>query len=143
MKKVFFGIVVYGIGMSCTPRPEEIKYGKDLCHFCTMTIVDNKYAAQYVTNKGRAYKFDAIECLVQEIEDRQENELAIILVSDYNNPGKLIDARSANFIISKAISSPMGANLMAIKDTNSLSNTMVGKDAQQYNWPDICIKLQD
>ncbi|MDH5605047.1 MAG: hypothetical protein OEY51_13950, partial [Cyclobacteriaceae bacterium] len=68
MRKVMIAVAVWVTGISCTPKPEEIKYGEDLCHFCSMAIVDDKFSAQYVTKKGRAYKFDAIECMIHELE---------------------------------------------------------------------------
>ncbi|MDH5604844.1 MAG: hypothetical protein OEY51_12930, partial [Cyclobacteriaceae bacterium] len=72
-----------------------------------------------------------------------EGEIALLLVSDFNNPGLFIDARAASFIVSKSISSPMGANLLALKDTKAIPDIVSGNDTQQYNWADICIKLQD
>ena len=41
------------ITVSCKVEPDEIEYGKDGCHFCKMTIVDNQHAAELVTAKGK------------------------------------------------------------------------------------------
>ncbi len=53
---------------SCQPRPEPIHYGQDACDFCRMTIVDKQHAAQMVTEKGRVYKYDAIECMLNDLK---------------------------------------------------------------------------
>ena len=112
-KLIFLFVGSLLILMSCSVKPQEIAYGKDACSFCSMTIVETKFAAQIVTKKGRASKYDAVECLLNDIKDKKEQSLAYILVTDYTKPKELIDAASATYLISKEIKSPMGANLSA------------------------------
>ncbi len=50
---------------SCGSKPEPINYGHDECEFCRMQISDNRYGAELVTDKGKVYKFDSIECLIE------------------------------------------------------------------------------
>ncbi len=50
---------------SCGSNPEPINYGHDECEFCRMQISDNRYGAELVTDKGKVYKFDSIECLIE------------------------------------------------------------------------------
>jgi len=100
--------------VSCKVEPKKINYGQDHCAFCDMTVVDKMHACEYVTKKGKSYPFDAIECMTQKInQENNESELAFILVSDYQNLGKLIDAENATYLITEKIKSPMGANLSA------------------------------
>ncbi|SNR73220.1 nitrous oxide reductase accessory protein NosL [Lutibacter flavus] len=110
----FIGIVIILLTISCKVEPEAIEYGKDQCSFCVMNIVDKTHAAQYVTKKGKQFKFDAIECLVNDLNEKNEQDLAVILVADYGNPGNMIDAKTATYLISTGIKSPMGANLSAV-----------------------------
>ena len=117
---------------SCNVAPEDIAYGKDACSFCDMTIVDKTHAAEYVTNKGRAYKFDAIECLINDLSNKDENEMAFILVTDFLNPTVLIDVKETSFLISEEIKSPMGANLSAFKNKNRIDYK-----GAIYNWKSI------
>ena len=79
---------------SCSVRPQEIIYGQDACHFCSMTIVDKQHGAELVTDKGKIYKFDAIECMINHLS---ENTYPIehYLVTDYNEPEKFIDAKNS------------------------------------------------
>ena len=51
---------------ACTVAPVPINFGSDGCHFCKMTIVDKQHAAELVTSKGKAYKYDAIECMIDD-----------------------------------------------------------------------------
>ena len=78
-----------------------------------MTIVDPKHAAQIVTTKGKAFKYDAIECMLNHLKAWDQAPVELYLVSDYSDSHKLIDAHVAHYLISEDISSPMGANLSA------------------------------
>ena len=98
---------------SCAIEPQPINYGQDACHYCKMNIVDSQHAAQFVTEKGKCYKFDAIECMLNQMKEFDEAPIALFLVSDYAKPGELTDATTATYLISDAIPSPMGAFLTA------------------------------
>lgn len=101
--------------VSCAIEPQPIDYGKDACHYCKMNIVDSQHAAQFVTEKGKCYKFDAIECMLNQMKEFDEAPIALYLVSDYAKPGELTDATTATYLISDAIPSPMGAFLTGFK----------------------------
>ncbi|WHT40833.1 nitrous oxide reductase accessory protein NosL [Myroides sp. mNGS23_01] len=113
--KPFAYLLLLVLFVSCTVKVQPIEYGTDNCDFCKMGIVDNKHAAQLVTTKGKNYKFDAIECMLHYIEQQNKPLTAYqhLLVADLLQPGVLIPAEDANFIISKNIPSPMGAFLSA------------------------------
>lgn len=140
-KYVYLWILI--IFFSCKVEPQKINYGQDHCAFCEMTVVDKTHASEYVTKKGKSFIFDSIECLVQQIKkENNETELAFILVSDYQNPGELINAKKATYLITDKIKSPMGANLSAF---NSLENA---KKVQQefggtlYTWQQLKAKFK-
>ncbi len=97
--------------VSCSTRPQPISYGEDLCSYCRMSIVDARYGAELVTDKGKVYKFDALECLINHQQDNPEEVYAHVLVTDVTEPGQLTDARACTYLISPNIPSPMGANL--------------------------------
>ena len=127
---------------SCSVEPKKINYGKDHCHYCDMTVVDKTHASEYVTKKGKAYTFDAIECLVNELnENKNEDMMAFILVSDYSSPGKLIKATEATYLISKNIKSPMGANLSAFELKETASKHINKNEGKLYNWEQLKTKF--
>jgi copper chaperone NosL len=132
MKKIisFFGLLL--LMSSCKIAPQKIEYGKDICSFCDMAIVEKTHAAQYVTKKGRAYKFDAIECLIYELKNKPTEEFSFVLVTDYLKPGELIEANLAVYLISEDIKSPMGANLSAYSNKSSIKH-----EGNHYNWEEI------
>lgn len=128
--------------ISCTPEPKVINYGVDMCHFCKMTVVDNQHAAQLVTTKGKAYMFDAIECMVNYTAIDTEEEYAFLLVNDYNNPGKLIPAKKSHFLRSRAIPSPMGAYLSAFENEETAQAIQSKKGGETYVWEDLNTALK-
>ena len=108
--------------ISCSNEPQPISYGHDACNFCEMTIVSNSFAAQAVSSKGKQYKYDSVECLVNHL-GQEDIEMENIWVADYQHPGIMIEAQKAKYIINDSLKSPMGANLAAIRlqRTNTLS----------------------
>jgi len=136
---VFFSFFLL---MSCKVEPKKIEYGKDHCYHCDMTVVDKTHAAQYVTKKGRTYMFDAVECLVLKLNDENnEDKLAFILVANYTNPGELIDAKTATYLISEKIKSPMGANLSAFKSLETAKKAQSMYSGKLYTWNELKAKL--
>lgn len=123
--------------VSCASEPRPIDYGKDMCEYCKMTVVDQQHAAQLVTNKGRIYVFDAIECMARYVDEQGDTENAFELVNDYQSPGVLISADDAHYLISKEIPSPMGAFLSAFSTKEKVSETQSMKGGEIYNWREI------
>lgn len=134
--KAIFGISIISILLvsSCKVEPEQINYGKDGCHFCKMTIVDNQHAAEMVTVKGKVYKYDAIECLINDLKKRDSAEVSLLLVNDYSHPGELISAETATFLISEGVPSPMGAFLSAFSNLADAEVVKVESGGEFFNW---------
>ena len=122
---------------SCEIEPVSIDYGNDNCHYCNMTIVDRQHAAQLVTDKGRAYKFDAIECMLNYTRENTARPVSVYLVNDFKNPGKLIDATNATYLISPGIRSPMGANLSGFNSEQDAREIQTNYNGTLYNWKQL------
>jgi copper chaperone NosL len=141
--KLFIGIAILLLTISCKVAPESIQYGKDQCSFCVMNIVDKTHSAQYVTNKGKQFKFDAIECMVNDLSEKNEADLAFILVANYGNPGEMIDATTASYLISKEIKSPMGANLSAVATIEKAQELQQKHTGEIYTWKTLKAKFSE
>lgn len=129
-----FLVPLLGLSMflvtACSNNPQPIAYGHDACSFCEMTIVASNFSAQAVSTKGKQYKYDSVECLVHHLAQvslEREN----LWVADYQDPGVMIEAQKASFIINDSLKSPMGANLAAIRYERN--NTL--------NWEELQRKL--
>lgn len=134
MKGLVILIVVISYFTACSSGPKPISYGDENCNFCSMTIMDDKHAAELITQKGRVYKFDSIECMIRSIE-RFDGEIGALYVMDFNNPNTLIEAGSAAYLISLELPSPMGANLTAFSSADEAKKA--GYTGVIYNWEDI------
>ena len=118
----------------CTVEAQDIAFGQDQCDSCRMTIVDRQHAAQFVTKKGKQFKYDSIECLVNALrEGKKESSAAIILVADFEK-GEMIPARSATYLICPAIESPMGAFLSAFQSEDRALAAKVDHEGELFTW---------
>lgn len=122
---------------SCNIGPKPINYGSDGCHFCSMTIVDKQHAAQFVTKKGKVFKFDAAECMMNHLHEIDETTVSMFLVNDYNAPGELIDATKATYLISKNIPSPMGEYLTAFEIKETAEKSQTDNEGELFTWEEL------
>lgn len=122
---------------SCKSTPKEIAYGSDGCHFCSMTIVDKQHAAQFMTQKGRSYVFDASECMLNHLKKIDPSTVAIFLVNDYNAPGETIDATKATYLVSKNIPSPMGEYLSAFASVEAAKKAQAENKGELFKWEEL------
>ena len=118
---------------ACQVDLEAIDYGNDVCEYCKMTIVDATHSAKWITDKGKVYKFDAIECMIHFRED-QDTPAAEIWVANFESPGKHIEAQTSHFLISREIPSPMGAYLSAFASENTATRIRDKKGGKVYSW---------
>ncbi|WP_296381138.1 nitrous oxide reductase accessory protein NosL [Winogradskyella sp.] len=129
--------------LNCNVSPQPIDYGSDGCHFCKMTIVDKVHAAEIVTKKGKVYKFDATECMINFMDEFDTSEIELYLSNNYTEPATLIDATKATFLISENIPSPMGAFLSAFKNKADAENFQAKKGGKLYIWEALLAHLKD
>lgn len=134
MKKIWWLFSLSFLVWACEVKPQEISYGHDGCHYCKMTIVDTQHAAEIVTTKGKAFKYDAIECMLNDLHSWDETPVALYLVSDYSRPKELIDATKAFYLISESIPSPMGAFLTAFGNEQNRDGAKMEKGGDVYSW---------
>jgi copper chaperone NosL len=125
MEKKTFSKVAVGVCLclaliSCNVEPEPLHFGKDGCHACKMTLMDNKFGAEIVTKKGKIYKFDDVNCLLNFFNSGEvaTDEMKELLIVDFSKPEKLIDARNALYIKSPVIKSPMASNIAAFESND-------------------------
>ncbi|GIV37558.1 MAG: hypothetical protein KatS3mg032_1937 [Cyclobacteriaceae bacterium] len=122
-------LLVTLICAGCSVKPEPLNYGTDMCQTCKMTLIDSKFGGEVVTRKGKVYKFDDLNCMVNFLNSEFLNnaEIAHRLVIDYSRPGKLIDATQAFYLKSPEIRSPMAGSIAAFEFE-------ADKDAYKKQW---------
>jgi copper chaperone NosL len=124
---------------SCGSEPEPINYGTDECEFCRMLITDNRYGAEIVTDKGKIYKFDSIECMIEfalvknMIGDKNQK----LLVTDFATPESFTDATTAFYVHNDDFRSPMGLNVSAFDSEISRQKFVAEGGGNLLNWIDV------
>ncbi len=71
--------------LSCKAEPEPLHYGKDACHACKMTLMDKKFGSELVTKKGKVYKFDDTNCMLNFMNSDALQGEEIAFNSEYTN----------------------------------------------------------
>lgn len=123
---------------ACSQEPAKIHYGSDECAHCKMMITDNRFAAQIVTETGKAIKFDAIECLADYAGDNKPDlKSAKMWVSNFNNPGNWVEANSASIVKSEVIKSPMGESLLAFETKTEMQDHLSEYPGEPVGWQRI------
>ena len=110
---------------SCAVEPEPLQYGQDACYTCKMTLVDKKFGAELVSNKGKVYKFDDVNCMLTFYNsgEIQPQEFAHRLVTDFSQPAKLVEAADAFYLKSPEIKSPMASQIAAFEQKENMEQT--------------------
>ncbi len=138
---LFFGLVL--IVSSCKPEGKPIDYGHDKCDYCMMTIVDQRFGCEVVTKKGKVYKFDAVECMVNYVSEKVEDEngLALLFTNTHDHPGKFIDAHSAKYLVSKNMPSPMGMYINPFGDAAEAQKMQQQNGGEIFSWDELRAKF--
>lgn len=120
---------------ACSVQTEPIQYGHDGCAHCKMTIVDKKFAAELVTEKGKVFKYDDLGCMLSHMQENELTEAPIQVVADYSRPGELIDVQTAVFVQDESLRSPMRGDLAAFTDAGKAGAQFAS--AKVMKWSDI------
>jgi len=125
--------------ISCNPESKPITYGQDKCDFCRMSIVDQRFAGEIVTQKGKVFKFDAVECMLNYINNQVEDQRTIKLIqtNTYDNPGKLHDVHECMFLVSKNMPSPMGMFINPFEDVSIAMDNQREHKGTIYKWEEL------
>lgn len=136
--KIIAVVSLLMLATACSQKPAKIHYGSEECAHCKMMITDEQFASQIVTEKGKALKFDAIECMaVYQQENADELQGAIRYVSDYNNPGNWLKAEEAQFVKSEVVNSPMGESLLGFSSQEEAQKHVSERPGQLLEWAEV------
>jgi copper chaperone NosL len=130
---------------SCSTDSEPINYGKDNCHFCKMTISDKKFGFEIITQKGKVYKFDDMNCLVnfRKMAEASDEKSAKILAVDYaEGNGNFIDATKATYLRSPDVRTPMASGFVAFSSKEKQQSCCAALTGDVMNWEEALAYLK-
>ena len=142
-----FSIVTYTllpamliIASACSSnKPVPITIGQDNCTWCKMGIVNMRFASELVTSTGKDYKFDSIECMTSFYQSHKELDTkhTKLWVHDFLHSKEWLPADSALFLKSDSLHSPMGLDLIAVKNSAEMQNIKSKVHGRELDWPDV------
>ncbi len=139
--RAFPSVLALALLAACgAPGPTPIRYGEAACEHCHMTASDPRFGAELVTTTGKAYVFDAIECLAEYVADHPEMDAQThaLWVTAFDDPGTLIPLDDAYFVQAPGVRSPMGMNLAAFARATSEAEARAAFDgAEILTWADV------
>lgn len=137
-------IIIFLFFVSCNKEISPIEYGKDQCEHCKMTITDKKYGAEIMSDKGKIFKFDAAECMLNFINAKKTdvNNVEKYFVVNYTEPGVLINAVNAVYLVSPNMHSPMGGNISSFADKSTADKYFKDNGGVIYNWEELKSKFK-
>lgn len=139
MKPAMALVILLSVSMlSCSIGPEPIRFGEDGCFNCKMTISDQRFGAEVVSNKGKVYKFDDLNCLNDFLKTDflPAAEIKHTLAVDFSHPGQLIPAEQAFFLKNEALKSPMRSDVATFSteaDRKKVSGEVGGGTAMSWS----------
>ncbi len=119
-----------------TSGADPINLHKDGCDFCRMNISDGKFGAEVITQKGRVYKFDDMQCLLAYTQESKP-EIKSVYVHDYLKDNQLIDATQAYYIHHNSLKSPMAGNIAAFADQSEAEAYAKKLQVKVMTWNEI------
>jgi copper chaperone NosL len=137
---LFLSLFILFVASGCgTTEPQAIDYGKDVCTHCKMVVADPKYGAEMITKKGKIYKFDSAECLMDFVSEDTKNQStdAQLLVINFAKPTTFIDAKNAFYLIDKGYQSPMGGNIVPFESEILADNNKLSPDAKIMTFEEV------
>jgi copper chaperone NosL len=129
---------------SCAQKPASIAFGSDACEQCSMTIVDQRHGAVCVSDKGRSYKFDSVECMMEALAANGKYagmKVRSFFVVDYAHPGRIVEASRATFLLSPNLPSSMGANVTCFAQEIDANHVRTEKGGDLMTWQSLKSRL--
>lgn len=124
---------------SCSTGPQPIITGKDHCDFCKMPVSDNRFGAEVITAKGKAFKFDDAHCVLSFLHSdgfKNEKQYKVYFV-DFSGKHELLPAEKASYLKSDALRSPMNGNIAAFQSSDSLETTLKKFPGTPLTWNEL------
>jgi copper chaperone NosL len=122
----------------CDNGPQPFRIGKDACDFCKMTITDNRFGGEVVSDKGKVFKFDDTRCITSFLRSHNyENVTMDIYLVDFSGDGHFVKAENSFLYKSDELRSPMGGNVAAFASNDSMTRLKQKLQGIETRWNEI------
>jgi copper chaperone NosL len=138
--RVALALLVALLVTGCAVEPQPIHLGSEECSHCRMVISEQRFAAQALTTKGRAFSFDAIECMAEWLRAGEAvpvADLHSLWVSDFAGGETWLRADDAVFLRSQQTRSPMGMGLSAHASAEAARRYQAELGGELLSWDEV------
>lgn len=125
---------------ACADGPRTVHIGSDNCDHCHMTISQEAFAAQLITDRGRAYLFDSVECMAEFLSQGEtvtRDQVRSLWVTDFAAPGSWVRAEDATYLRSEQLRSPMGMGLSAYATDEGSRESRSEFGGEMMDWEQV------
>jgi copper chaperone NosL len=132
-------LVLAVVVAGCAIAPEPLHLGAEECAHCRMVITEPQFAAQALNARGKAFKFDAVECLAGWVlaEEIPAAEIHSLWVADFRNPERWVPVEEARFVRTDAVHTPMGMGVIALLDSEAARAEQAARGGEIYDWKGV------
>jgi copper chaperone NosL len=104
-----------------------------------MTLMDPKFGAELVTEKGKVFVFDDVNCMLQylDTEEGKDQLYKHMLVTDFETPNSLIDASTAFYLKGEAFQTPMASQVVAFSNYERMEQYKNGQGGVYLAWGEL------
>ena len=123
--QIFFSVLTAIIlVLNCLQdKPAVLTSGEYPCHFCRMNITDLRFNAQFLSEKGKHFHCDSLECVLH--WSSEENiGTGSMWVADFFKKNNYLRIADAFYLQSNHLLSPMSANVSAYASKNERDKNM-------------------
>ncbi len=134
------------------PAPGPVRVGVERCPYCSMSVIDARFAAQQVTGGGRVHVYDAIECLVDHLAGHGGPPLASgwCFVADFagstREQARLVSVHEAQLRHHPRLRTPMGGGLVAFAsedDADAFVAERGLRGAEAWSWDELVARSRE
>jgi copper chaperone NosL len=121
----------------CAPKPDAVHWGLEECAQCQMVISDERFAAQVVDQRGKTYKFDAIECMAAFVDGGAlaAGDIHSLWIADGRDSWVAVE--DAAFLYSENTRSPMGGGYTAHADGDAARRLQAEVGGELMTWQQV------
>jgi copper chaperone NosL len=125
----------------CDTGPQPIEYGKDACSNCKMILADKHYGTQFISGKGKIFKFDDVNCMIEfmAVEPAKSDTAGKAFIVDFNRANEFLPVQNTVFLKHPKLRSPMGSHIAGFASADAATSVKegLGGNGQSLTWADV------
>jgi copper chaperone NosL len=124
---------------ACGPRgPRPITLGTESCGHCHMTIADPRFTAEAISNTGKTFVFDDVDCLAAWLGEHS-TPIASAWVTSFVDREHWLPADSAVYLRTDSLHTPMGSGLIALRAGGEADSVQRALGGSILTWREVLL----